>query len=378
MTGRRLIGTVRGMRPVPMPARADLGLAVGLAVIQVSGSAVVAHQHGEPRLTVPAVAVLVAQTAPVALRRVWPITVWAACSIAAVVYGLAEWPDVLIPLGPLLALATVVHLASRRTAAVVWGVTAVGGLAAVAASGDADALDWWLAITSLTVAPLLGAWLRARDELRDASAEDVRRQERRRLARDLHDVAAHELTVLVIQAEAAASTTADPAAITAFGELATSARASLDQLRQVVAVLREDADGLAPLAPTPGLADVPELVEQVAGTGLAVTTSIAPVQGADPAAELTCYRIIQEALTNVLQHSAAREARVAVTAEASQLVVTVDDPGPATTTTSGRARAGRGLAGIVERTALVGGRVDAGSTPAGGWRVRAELPVGGR
>ncbi|MGW3404173.1 sensor histidine kinase, partial [Streptomyces zhihengii] len=135
--------------------------------------------------------------------------------------------------------------------------------------------------------------------------------------------------------------------------------------------------GEAPRAPAPGLDRLPELVEQAAAAGLAVTVERTGEEAPalPPGADLAAFRIVQEALTNVVRHSGSRTARVAIARAPGRLVLRVDDEGPATGSDAGGS--GNGLAGMRERAAALGGTVEAGTRPDGGFRVRAELPLRG-
>jgi signal transduction histidine kinase len=203
-------------------------------------------------------------------------------------------------------------------------------------------------------------------EARRAAAE-----EQARIARELHDVVAHALSVIVVQAGAADDVfDVDPRrAREPIRAIDGAARAALADLRRVLGVLKEETD----YAPQPGIRRLDELVGHVRGTGLEVALEIVGRPRALPAAvDLSAYRIVQEALTNVLKHADARHARVRVR-YGDRLVVEVSDDGQGTVNGSAP---GNGLIGMRERTALLGGTIEAGAAAGGGYRVRASLPVG--
>lgn len=199
-------------------------------------------------------------------------------------------------------------------------------------------------------------------------------EERLRIARELHDVLAHSISVINVQAGVGlALLDSDPEqARTALTTIKAASKEALGEVRQVLDTLRTPGD--APRAPAPGLGRLPELVEQAAAAGLtvAVSTSGAPA-ALPPGADLAAFRIVQEALTNVVRHSGSRTARVRVAHGSGRLELTVDDDGPATGTQAGGS--GNGLAGMRERAAALGGTIEAGARPDGGFRVHAVLPL---
>ncbi|MFI8103332.1 sensor histidine kinase [Streptomyces sp. NPDC086023] len=220
---------------------------------------------------------------------------------------------------------------------------------------------------------------RAVRERAERAARERRRadEERLRIARELHDVLAHSISVINVQAGVGlALLDSDPEqARSALTTIKAASKEALGEVRQVLDALR--APGAAPRTPAPGLAQLPELVAQAAAAGLAVRVDRpeagAPGAGAPAATELAAFRIVQEALTNVIRHSGARTALVRVTRAPGALEVLVTDGGPAAGTDAGGS--GTGLVGMRERAAALGGTLEAGPEPGGGFRVRAVLPV---
>ncbi|MFG2331595.1 sensor histidine kinase [Streptomyces sp. NPDC048604] len=233
----------------------------------------------------------------------------------------------------------------------------------------------------------------AQQRVERAAAERRRADEERlRIARELHDVLAHSLSVINVQAGVGlALLDGDPEqARTALTTIKAASKEALGEVRQVLDSLRPPVSrhhpsndalraapfdfGDAPRAPAPGLDRLPELVEQAAAAGLTVavtrTGDPAPVP---PGADLAAFRIVQEALTNVVRHSGSRTARVRVEQRPDALRLQIDDDGPATGDDAGGS--GNGLAGMRERAAALGGTIDAGTRPDGGFRVRATLPL---
>ncbi|PZF86346.1 sensor histidine kinase [Micromonospora deserti] len=217
---------------------------------------------------------------------------------------------------------------------------------------------------------------RVAEENQRSLAEQAVAEERRRIARELHDVVAHHVSVMGVLATGARRVLRrDPdAADEAIATVEETSRATLRELRRLLDVLRTEAEPAAELAPQPGLAGVAALVEQVRDAGLPVTLR---VEGAPEAMEegvaLTIYRIVQEALTNALKHAGAATAQVRLTFAGGAVEVEVTDtgrgPGPGTD------RVGHGLVGMRERVGLYGGVLRAGPRAGGGFRVYAKIPV---
>jgi signal transduction histidine kinase len=204
-------------------------------------------------------------------------------------------------------------------------------------------------------------------------ADDAARDERTRIARELHDVIAHGMSVMVVQADAARHGTTDPEAAAALRAIEDTGRESLREMRRLVGLLR-DGDGESDdLCPQPGLADLPSLVQSVHRAGLSVdlcTEGEAPALA--PGVDLAAYRIVQEALTNTMRHAGPARATVRLTYERHGVELEITDSGRG----NGRAPStgGRGLVGMRERAQLYGGRVDAGPGERG-YVVRAWLPI---
>ncbi|GGM79564.1 sensor histidine kinase [Dactylosporangium sucinum] len=198
--------------------------------------------------------------------------------------------------------------------------------------------------------------------------------ERARLARELHDVVSHNVSVMVVQAGAARKVLDTDPSLAKEALLAVEAggRAAMTELRQVIGLLTVDDDGLD-LAPQPDLAGLPALVDRVRSTGVPVTLDLAPVPDLPPGVALAAYRVVQEALTNTMRHAAGSSATVSVTAAAGGVLrIEVTDTGG---TPAGTRGSGRGLAGLRERLAVYGGTLTAGPRPTGGFRVLAEIPL---
>jgi signal transduction histidine kinase len=205
--------------------------------------------------------------------------------------------------------------------------------------------------------------------------------ERARIARELHDVVAHSLSVIVVQSVAERRSlngeNADVASIdSTLGSIERVGREALVDLRRLLGLLRRTDDAVA-LAPQPSLAQLDELLAPVREAGLQVDVDISgdPTQ-LPPGLDLTAYRIVQEALTNVLKHADARHVRVGVAFQRNHLDLEVSDDGdPSQQSPIGAAGPGHGLIGMRERATVFGGSISAGAGSGGGWTVRARLPV---
>ncbi|MFI6761216.1 sensor histidine kinase [Micromonospora sp. NPDC050417] len=217
---------------------------------------------------------------------------------------------------------------------------------------------------------------RVAEENQRSMADQAVADERRRIARELHDMVAHHVSVMSVLATGARRVLArDPvAADEALGSIAETSRTTLRELRRLLDVLRTDAEPAADLTPQPGLAGLEALVDQVREAGLPVTLR---VEGApaplEPSLALTVFRIVQEALTNALKHAGTATAQVRLTFGVYWLVVEVLDTGRGPSLDPNRA--GHGLVGMRERVTLYGGTLRTGPRPGGGFRVYAKVPL---
>ncbi|MCG5220547.1 sensor histidine kinase [Streptosporangium sp. KLBMP 9127] len=212
---------------------------------------------------------------------------------------------------------------------------------------------------------------------RDQQAKIAAATERARIARELHDVVAHNVSVIIVQADGAGyAMDTDPAqARAAVRTISATGRQALAEMRRLVGVLRQDDTATEEYAPQPGLAQIEELVEQIRGSGLPVGLKITGTAGAVPEGEqLTVYRIVQEALTNTLKHGGpVARASVELVLGPAEITLRVVDDGRGAS--ASRAGQGHGLVGMRERVAMYGGQLDAGPRNGGGFQVSARLPV---
>jgi signal transduction histidine kinase len=345
---------------------------------------------------------------PLIWRRRFPLSVFAFAAVVA----LAQWV-LNIRLAADMTLLVYLYTVAR------WYPLRVGVLAAVVVEAGAvmAGLRWdltrsWLEslvyLSGLVAASLLLGvsvrhWRNSLSTLteraeqlereRDQQARIAVAAERTRIAREMHDVVAHSLSVMVTLSEGATlKQAAEPErANRAMRQVSATGHQALGEMRRLLGVLRTE-DAPEPLEPQPGLAQLDGLLDQVRATGLAAELSVTePTAAMPPGAELTVYRIVQEALTNTLKHAAA-PTRVSVVIACRPDAVTVDvhddgarraagppapaaGPGPAGPGLAGHGLAGHGLTGMRERAAVYDGAVSAGPDPAGGWRVHARLPL---
>jgi signal transduction histidine kinase len=235
-------------------------------------------------------------------------------------------------------------------------------------------LPFWLAGV-LVHARRRAVWLAAQSTALQGQADQAAAAERTRIARELHDIVAHHLSVIVLQASGARAS-GKPAG-TALEKIENSARQALTETSRLLNVLR-DPDEEAGLAPQPAIGELDALAASVRAAGLPVSLVIDDNLAAIPAAvEVSVYRIVQEALTNSLRHAGPARAEVTIGCELDAVTIEVTDNG----TGPGRAGdgspgGGHGLAGMRERAAVLGGELAAGPRPAGGFAVRARLPLG--
>lgn len=249
-----------------------------------------------------------------------------------------------------------------------------------AAAWDATIVAAWLAgayvrTRRLYVAELAERAVRAEHD-REERAHAAAAAERSRIARELHDVIAHSVSVMVVQSEAASAVLdREPErARQALDRIQTTGRGALIELRRLLGVLKQE-EASPSLAPQPGVADLDRLVGQVQEAGLPVQLDIVgePV-ALPPGLDLSAYRIVQEALTNALKHAGPARANVLVGYGEDELAIDVRDDGSG----AGSVSDGHGLAGMRERVALYGGELETGPAADGGYRVTARFPLGQR
>jgi signal transduction histidine kinase len=402
------------------PRMQDLALALALAAYYVGSLIPVTSQLNLP---VAAFVLVVLQALPLTWRRRWPLPVLFAVGIPSQVYAILGIPYGNVPFGPMIAYYTVMDRSSTRTR---WAISllVVFGLIRVQFLPYHTAYSFFTGLLEFGVAGIAGVFSRthraytreveARAEQAEAERERqvalAAAQERTRIARELHDVVAHHVSLMAVQSEAAASLLPDRPAeagrsVQIIGD---TAREALTELRRLLGVLRGPAEPgtarQAATAPAPSISELDEVLVPVRQAGIAVNLRVEgnPSKLA-PGVDLAAYRIVQEALTNTVRHSGAAAAAVTVSYEPGYVTVSVTDtghgaPAPIAATVGqraaptaaaagngtngsngGRSRfagsGGFGLAGIAERVASCGGSLTVGPGRAGGFAVTAKLPT---
>ncbi|MCX4405857.1 sensor histidine kinase [Streptomyces sp. NBC_01764] len=363
-----------------------------LTVFVLGGSQFAAHAQGGDRahLDLFARALLILGTGLLLWRQRHPVFVAFGTALTALVYLGAGYPYgpvfVTVAVGCFGAIVAGHRWAAWTAVGMLWaGHLLVGhwlyrrlpptGDRAVSWSQEIGIITWGVVI--MVVSELARVrreqWARERAERARAAARRAD-EERLRIARELHDVLAHSISVINVQAGVGlALLDSDPEqARTALTTIKEASKEALGEVRQVLDTLR--TPGEAPRAPAPGLDRLPELVEQAASAGLTVAIENAGgLPRLSPGTDLAAFRIVQEALTNVVRHSGSRHARVRLESAQGTLRLRIDDDGPATGAEAGGS--GNGLAGMRERAVALGGTIEAGARDDGGFRVLAVLPL---
>jgi signal transduction histidine kinase len=314
-------------------------------------------------------------TAPLAVRRRAPLLA-CACTLAGVLaLGLAdpEGSQPTIPLALALAAFTVGAELPVRASSIAIGVGLAAMLAALLAT-DRPAGELVVVLVLYGGPWLFGRALRRREAERGAAEQQAAEAERARLARELHDVVSHSISVIALQAQAVRRRLRPEQQREAndLRAVEVTARQAMAEMRRLFGVLRADGEP-APLAPQPGLDQLPLLLEQTRAAGLPVELRVeGDPEPLSPGVDLAAYRIVQEALTNAVRHAGPATATVLVRYDTDALELRVEDDGRGP---SGAANGGHGLTGMRERVALYGGRLELGARPGGGYRVCATLPI---
>jgi signal transduction histidine kinase len=332
-----------------------------------------------------------------AVRRVWPFVSTMVLAGAVATQGLSHEPPSNFALFLAVMLAAFTVAADCEIAgALLGGITLAAGVVA----HDVNSVDYGSAagMASDLVIPVIlwgvGRAVRAQRRKADRAGELLHRleadqdelarlavvAERAHLARELHDVVTHSVSVVVIQAQGArrALGVAEPVVGKALDDIETAGRGALVEMRRLLGLLRDEEQGNDG-GTGPGVGDLPDLLELVAGSGPTVTLVQEGTQGRlDALVSLTAYRIVQEALTNVLRHASRATVTVTLRWSDEWLEVCVVDDGPdgsGGATVGNDANGGRGLTGMRERVTAHGGSLEWGPQPGGGHRVAARLPV---
>jgi signal transduction histidine kinase len=380
----------------------DVVFAVVVTVILVSGTLGEAHpkaapdrvqfpNHLVPHPPLAAVLLVVAACVVLAGRRRWPLTVLATSTAAVVTYTLLGYVNGAALLAPAFALyAVATQISVRRTIVIALAVTAAL-MAATAANnpfghingGGFDILPALMAVATFGGIAVANrrAFVASIQARADGEARRRVDEERLRIARELHDVVAHTMATINVQAGAAAHVAAErpDAAVDALQAIKLASKQGLRELRAILNVLRQ-ADEPDSTMPAPGLAQLDALIDGARRAGLTTILTVTGTRRPMPAAaDLAAYRIIQESLTNAIRHAGPATATVALSYTGAELVISVTDTGrgPHADAAAGDG-GGHGLLGMRERAASVGGTVETGAGAAGGFRVQAQLPLAGQ
>ncbi|MET0565702.1 MAG: sensor histidine kinase [Acidimicrobiia bacterium] len=365
----------------------DLALAV---IATLAALDLYAEVLGNEDPTAFGVILLIVHGGSLAFRRLWPLAVLAVMLITAVIYTLGlNLPVYLLGPGILIAVYTVAAAEERQRSLLALVVVELVMLILIFVGPSFPDFSS-LALFALLIgaAWFLGdvvrRWRTAAiqheqrsAELAAAREELARRavsEERLRIARELHDVVAHSMTVVALQAGSGRlAGRQDPeAAQRALETIEKSSREALADMRRLVGVLREGEDSLT--QPAPGLDDIERLVEEVRRAGLEVEVSRSgPLDRVPPGMAVAAYRVAQEALTNVVRHAGVDRAELTLGASDGALVVVVGN-GPPIRPVEPIEGGGHGISGMEERASLYGGSLEAGSTSDGGYRIEARFP----
>jgi signal transduction histidine kinase len=367
----------------------DLAIAVGVGLIQILGTHFAAHRQPE-REHLDALGYLLLAAGPVALtfRRRFPEAVYGAVFAATLTYAAIGYPGGPIFLSLLVAFFTVVITGHRSVAILGLASGYVGFLwlphlldrePAPSLASIVGLAAWLLVILSA------GEFIRVRREraveaarIREEEARRRASEERLRIARELHDALGHHLSLINVQSGVALHLGEQLPEQTrsALDAIRQASKEGLTELRSVLEILRQ-GDEQAPRSPTPTLARLDNLVSQAAAAGLEVRTETKGEARPLPfGVDVAAFRIVQEALTNVTRHAGPATAIVHIVYGEQDLTVQVDDDGRGAAQ-HGRSEPGKGIVGMRERVAALGGELEAGPRPGGGFRVRARLPLDG-
>jgi signal transduction histidine kinase len=320
---------------------------------------------------------------PVGVRRLWPVPsflVALATSLVAAVLGLEY--------GYFASVAATLYLVALTRPGPVWPPATGAGLlagAAVLAAGVAGPRSGASTVVVVGVAAIAGAWTvgRAVRERRtyarveaERLAERAVNEERLRIARELHDVVAHSMSLIAVKAGVAnhVARSRPEETVDALRVIEDTSKSALTEMRRLLGLLRADDTQGDELAPAPGLGDLPGLVQRAASAGVRVALDLHADPNVPAGAGLSAYRIVQEALTNVIRHAAPAHCQVTITAQDGEICIEVVDDGPGRRVLPSGPHPGHGLAGMQERALVCGGELTASPLDGRGFQVKARLP----
>jgi signal transduction histidine kinase len=383
----------RELKAPPAPAASWLAavpsyvVPLAVALFQVMGTIGAARQQDDTgSLNALTFVLLLAGPAALLARRSYPVPVFLGVLVVTLAYFVLDFPHGPVFVSLIVAFFAVMGAGERLLAwvaggagfiaylLILWQFDDEGPLSLVATAASAA---WLLVILVLAeVVRIRGERIRALIHSREEEGRRRAGEERMRIARELHDVLAHNISLINVQAGAALHLMDEQPdqARTALSAIKEASKEALRELRSVLGVLRQ-VDEDAPRAPAPGLADLDALVARTGTPGLTVTLERdGDVRPVPPDVDVAAYRIVQEALTNVTRHAGAGTATVQLRYTDDELTLQVDDDGagPAPDDAGG---GGQGITGMRERALTLGGELDAGPRPGGGFRVLARIPL---
>ncbi|ASU85885.1 two-component sensor histidine kinase [Nocardiopsis gilva YIM 90087] len=367
----------------------DIGSAVGAAVVMLTGELFASEATGEPLRAVTLLLIAAASVSLAALSRfplLTAVVVGAATPLYYMLGTVDSWTGWLAFIIGVLRLAAERHRLSAITATLLaLAVFSAGEIIAFQLSRSLMVLSWLIVLLAAgEVVRSRRAYLREAAqkavEAERSRAEEARRratEERLRIAREVHDVVAHSISLINVQAGAAAHRREPEQAYAALEAIKQASKETLRELRSTLGVLRQvDEDEAAPVSPGPSLSQLGELADRTRESGIAVEVTTEGLESELPSPiDVAAFRILQEALTNIRRHAeGSTSASVLVRHGADELTVQIDDDGTGASASS--IHEGNGLRGMRERASAVGGELSAGPRPEGGFRVRAVLPLG--
>jgi signal transduction histidine kinase len=383
-------GTVAARR-LANPRLTDLGLALGLTAVVVSWTAMVSPgQAGARRLDVLGFVLLAGGPLALAVRRRSPEAVMCAAGVSYLGYLALHYPLGPVPVACGVALFTLAA-EGRRMAGFLALIGLAAALSALSASTSYPPPHPFLGTVAFFIAALVigfgthrllrqiaevRSWAIWAERTREEEAERRAAAERMRIARELHDVIAHNTALINIHARAAIrmAPPGNEELCSTLDLIKDASKEALRELRATVGVLRESSEDPAPLAPPPSLERIDELIDSVTSAGVTLELSRrGEPRRLSSEVEMAAYRILQEALTNVLKHAGGVNVEVTVAYGEDDVTVQVDNAAGRTVTVG--PSGGNGVIGMRQRTVLLGGEFQAGPRPGGGYRVAARLPA---
>jgi signal transduction histidine kinase len=373
----------------------DSGLALVAAGVSTAMFVSNPVARGQPRGTLAlGYALVLLHTLPLAARRRFPLAVLATSVASGLAFAALGLLPIVLGLAILVAVYSVAAYGDRWVALAGLAIAEAGLVAVQLTPGRTGADTLVINMGVVAAAWLVGQFAHnyrayaARLEERTAELEQAREalarravtEERLRLARELHDVVAHAMSVIAVQSGVGAhvATTQPKEARRSLAAIEATSRAALTELRRLLGVLRQEDEPQGDLTPVPGLADLEVLLGEVGKAGLAAKLRVEGTPSQLPAGvDLSAYRIVQEALTNVVKHAGPARAQVTIRYGDQDVTVEVidDGRGAVTSVSDGRAGTGHGLIGMRERVAAFNGDLEVGPRSDGGFRVAARLPI---